>query len=209
MKKILFLLVLSVFAMSNGEMAFAQDFYATKRSMKEIKKSVKSAEKEGWFPESRLSSLLKEFIDHESKISENTIELIGNANNQKSQAMAKSRAHNNVYNEYASSKGGSIKARIVSEMKDIEEQQADNFVAAFERALVVEIKEHIKPSFCIFKQLPNGYYDAVTYHLLDIEKAKKAEQTAMEKAIDEATKNAVDMKKYANELSEFIEEGLN
>ncbi len=195
--------------MSNADMAFAQDFNATKRSMKEIKKSVKAAEKEGWISERRLTSLLSEFTKHESKISENTIELIGNANNQKTQAMAKSRAHTNVYNEYASTKGGSIKARIVSEMKDIEEQQADNFVAAFERALVVEIKEHIKPSFCIFKQLPNGNWDAVTYHLLDVEVAKKAEKTAMEKAIEEATKNAVDMKKYANELSEFIEEGLN
>lgn len=209
MKKILLLLVLSVFVMSNGQMVVAQDSNVVKRSMKEIKKSVKSAEKEGWVPENRLSSLIKEFMDHESKITENTVELIGNANNQKTKAMAKSRAYNNVYNEYASTKGGKIKARILSEMKDIDGEQTDNFVSAFERALVVEIKDYIKPSFCIFKQLPNGNYDAITYHLLDNVKAKEAEKTAMQKAVEEAAKEVVDIKKYASELSEFIEEGLN
>lgn len=171
---------------------------------KVAKTNAKTLQKEGWklLETGDLTYLIEK---HLTKIEDgNAFEITNSAEGKKSLNMAKSIARNNVLNEYAESARSIVKGRITSNMQDINEQQAENFVAAFERMVCTELNGEVRTSYTLYRQNNDGKYDVRLVCLVDY--------NAAQKAIIGAIKRAAEQQKiaqqYGSEISSWIDEGF-
>ena len=117
--------------LASTNIAYAQ---ISKASKKVVKANAKQFEKEGWSLDGTgtFSSVL---TAHYAKLdSGEAIELTGNANAKKSINLAKTNARNNAINEYAEYARSMVRARINTDLVDLNDEQRENFVAGYERS---------------------------------------------------------------------------
>lgn len=197
----LFLLIIGCMLASTN-IAYAQ---ISKASKKIVKANAKQFEKEGWSLDGTgtFNSVL---TAHYAKLdSGEAIELTGNANAKKSINLAKTNARNNAINEYAEYARSMVRARINTDLVDLNDEQRENFVAGYERLVIKELNGELKPSFYIYKRNSDGTYEMRAFFIVD----ENAAAAANKKALEAAAEEMGIARKYADEVSEFVNDGFN
>ena len=206
MKKVFVMVMLSVFTLSIGTVDGQSISKQLKSDQKAIQARVKELSAEGWM--SLQSDGLATIIsDHKAKIrnNPNLYEISGTATQVKTTNLGKAQSRNNAINEYAEYCGGMLRARIASDLHNIDEAQADNMVSGYERILSQKLNGEVRPSYYIYKEVGNGKYDVRGFFLIDEARLEKKQKEAIQEAAEEA-KVAFD---YGEGISNFIDGGFN
>ncbi|MDE6257445.1 MAG: hypothetical protein K2M53_03570 [Muribaculaceae bacterium] len=206
MKKLVSFITLCLIIIS-GSAVYGQSIgKQLKNEKKAIEARVKEIQKEGW-KDMGNDGLAIEISRHFAKKSANPnlLELAGDSKPSTTKNLGKAAIITAVINEYAQYCGGMVKGRITSDLRDVNEEQADNMVAAYERILVKELKNEIKPSYFLVKETsgPKPYIVRGIF-LVDEDAVERASQRALKEAAEDAG-IAYD---YANKISDFINEGI-
>ena len=188
----------------------AQNKALEKELKKEYKDRKKELKKGGWeiFGTSRSAdvTLLKHF-DKLNTLGDDAKEVVGIASKFKSKNVGKQMAMNNACLTYAQSAGSYVKGRVMSDMAGDgvdAEGEMDNFYAAYERLVEKEIRGEMEESYSIIRDNGDGTFELQTYFIVNESAASKARIRAME----EAAKESAAAQKYANQISEFVQEGF-
>ena len=176
-----------------------------KQVKKVVNTNAKQFAKEGWTLDG--TGIFKYVLTahYEGLSAEGAFELVGNATDKRSINLAKSVARNNVINEYVEYARSMVRARINTDLKDLNEVQQENFVAGYERIVVKELEGAIQPSFHMYKKNEKGTYDLRGFYLVNEERAAAINKKALQQAADEMGI----ARKYADEVSEFVNDGIN
>lgn len=188
----------------------AQNKALEKELKKEYKDRKKELKKGGWeiFGTSRSAdvTLLKHF-DKLNTLGDDAKEVVGIASRFKSKNVGKQMAVNNACLTYAQDAGSYVKGRVMSDMAGDgvdTEGEMDNFYAAYERLVEKEIRGEMEESYSIIRDNGDGTFELQTYFIVNESAASKARIRAME----EAAKESAAAQKYANQISEFVQEGF-
>lgn len=188
----------------------AQNKALEKELKKEYKDRKKELKKGGWeiFGTSRSAdvTLLKHF-DKLNTLGDDAKEVVGIASRFKSKNVGKQMAVNNACLTYAQAAGSYVKGRVMSDMAGDgvdTEGEMDNFYAAYERLVEKEIRGEMEESYSIIRDNGDGTFELQTYFIVNESAASKARIRAME----EAAKESAAAQKYANQISEFVQEGF-
>lgn len=209
MKKFLVLLMALCFCVSvSAELTKKQE----KEINKEVKAKLKEYKKENWkiFGSSRtLESALRTHIRNIVELGDDAYEVAGTANNFKSKNIGHQSAVNSAVTSYANQAGSSLKGRVVSDMSadgsdETAASEFDHFYAAYERLVEKEIKNEMKESFSIIRDLGNGTYEMQTYFIVNESAASKARMRALENALKESEA----AQRHADKISEFVRKGF-
>ena len=112
-------------------------------------------------------------------------ELVGNANGKKSINLAKTVARNNAINEHAEYARSMIRAQANTDLKDLTEEQIENFIIGYERIFIKEMNGELKPSFCMYHRNADGTYDLRAFYLVDEAAVEAANKSAIKEAANE------------------------
>lgn len=206
MKKIFVAVMLCAFAMMNVT-GYAQ---STAKQLKSERKAMEARVKElsaqGWqsLQSDGLATLISEH-NAKKRNNPNLFEISGTANQVKTTNLGKAESRNNAINEYAEYCGGMLRARITSDLHDVDGAQADNMVSGYERILAQKLEGEVRPSYYIYKEVGNGKYDVRGFFLIDEDRLERKQREAIKEAADEA-KLAFD---YGQGISDFIKQGFN
>lgn len=179
---------------------FAQSSKEIRQAKKLARSEAKELENDGYklTEIGDLQAELQEYILESKKGKE---QIIGTSGPTVSLNLAKITAENNAINEYVNRTGGMVKARITSDLSEVDGVQRDNLVAAFERMAVKEVKNDVEFCFSVVKE-QRRQYDVRTYCLVDNEEAHLAKMKALEQALAELGLT----EKYGSKISEWIKE---
>lgn len=209
MKKIIIFLLAALLVVPAVE---AQNKALAKAQKKEYKQKMKEYKKGKWqlFASSR--SLEVALLTHYEKLNalgENGYEVVGVAPRFKSKNIGHQEAVNNACITYAQHAGSTLKGRIVSDMAsngDDTSAEFDHFYGAYERLVEKEIKGEMRESYSIIRLLDkkSGEYEMQTFFIIDENAATRARIRAMENALKESEA----AQKYAEKVSQFVQEGF-
>ena len=199
MKRLLFIMVAAMIAISP---VFAQTKRDVKSAKKEAKMAAKNLKKEG-YRLLELGDLEMQLEDYLLKAKSGQKQIVGTAEGCMSINLAKTTALNNAINEYATMSGGMVKGRITSNTSSINGQQVDDIVAAYERLVLKEIKGEIQTCVTLVKESKKKY-DVRVYCLVDYDAAHAARMKAMRLALEELELT----QEYGSAVSDWIDEGL-
>ena len=188
----------------------------TKALNKALKKEYKLKKKEfkkgKWelFASSRLLDVaLLQHYEKLNALGDNGHEVVGVASRFKSKNVGHQQSINNACMTYAQQAGSYMKGRITTDMAgntDDTSAEFDHFYAAYERLVEKEIKGELIESFCIIRCVDkeNGEYEMMTFFIVD----ESAATRARIRALENAAKETEAAQKYANKISEFVQEGF-
>lgn len=182
----------------------AQSKKEVKAAQKQAKAEAKALTKQGWIL-LESGTLEANLANQALKKANGLEEIVGTAENMRSTNLGKTVARNNALNEYAELQRSMLRARIVSEISAVNEDQVENLVAGYERLVAEEIKGEVRPSFTIYRNNKDGSVNVRSYFLVDQESAHKVRKRALELAMEESELRA----KYGETISNFIDEGFN
>lgn len=206
MKKVIAAVMLCAFAMM-GITGYAQ---STKKQLKAERKVVEARVKElsadGW-KSLQTAGLSMVISNHISKMNSNPdlIEFIGTAEGVRTTNLGQAKVRNNAIASYAEYCSGMLRARINSDLRDINGEQADNLVSGYERILANKLEKDLKPSYYIYQEAGNGMYNVRGVFLYDSGTMIKESNEALKKASEEAGLGY----EYGNGISDFIKQGFN
>lgn len=200
-----------VFAMPDG---YAQmDRIKKREQKKEYKKKMKEYKKEGWKVYGTSHSLEVALLDHYEKLGEeDAVEIVGVASSFMSKNVGQQAAMNAACNNYARAAESTVRGRIVSDIfNDADDVPAefDKFYAAYESKVEKEIKGELKPTYSIIRSKGkdgNGkeIFEMQSFFVVNESAASKARIRAMENALKESEV----AQKYAEKVSEFVQEAF-
>ena len=197
MKKILFVLAAAL-------VAFAPVSAQSKAAIKSAKKSAKVAMAEGY---TLLESgdMVYRMSMHLDKVYAGAEEITATAEGKRSTNLAKSIARNNALNEYAEKARSIVKGRVASEMSDLNDVQKENFVAAYERLVLSELKGEVKTSYTLVREnKKDNTVDVKLVCIIDTEGAHKAHMNELKQAAEEQKL----AQEYGTKISNWINEGF-
>lgn len=212
MKKFIALLATITLCFAISVSASAQQKQLNKALQKEFKTKMKEYEKNGWkiFGSSR--SLEVSLLSHYQKLNEDGITEAYGTTTSTSKNVAKDKLLMSACVTYATKNGSQIKGRIIEDMGSIvsteELAEFDHFYAAYENAIQAEIKGELRQSYSIYRPIKvNGKeaFEFETYYIVDEAEASKARI----RAFQNAAKESAVAQKYAEKVSEFIQEAFN
>ena len=212
MKKLIALLATITLCFAISVSASAQQKQLNKALQKEFKTKMKEYEKNGWkiFGSSR--SLEVSLLSHYQKLNEDGITEAYGTTTSTSKNVAKDKLLMSACVTYATKNGSQIKGRIIEDMGSIvsteELAEFDHFYAAYENAIQAEIKGELRQSYSIYRPIKvNGKeaFEFETYYIVDEAEASKARI----RAFQNAAKESAVAQKYAEKVSEFIQEAFN
>ena len=199
MKKVIMAAIATLIAFGP---AFAQSKQDIKAAKKEAKIAAKQLSKEG-YKLLELGDMQLQLQDYLAKAKSGQKQIVGTAESCMSINLGKTTALNNAINEYATMSGGVVKGRITSNTSNINGQQADDIVAAYERLVLKEIKGEIQTCVTLVKQNKKNY-DVRVYCLVDYDAAHAAKMKAMRLALEELKLT----QEYGTQISDWIGEGF-
>jgi hypothetical protein len=135
---------------------------------------------------------------------DDVVEVVG-FSTAKSANLAAASAQNSAANRYATTASQQVKGRVLSDMaSDVANQETefDKFYATFEGKVQQEIRGALKPSFSVKKNDPDGRISVEAYYLV----YDKAATSARLKALEAAVKESEAAQKYAQRISDFVNE---
>ena len=179
------------------------------------KKKKKELEKDRWKIYGSSKTLEVALLEHYTKLyndGEVAEEIIGTADNFKSNNVGRRQAVTNAQVAYAQRAGAQVKARIV---EDIAANSADinaefeHFYAAYEAQVQKEIGAELQESFTIVrphtKSKKCNTYDMQVFFIISEDAATRARVRAYENALKESEA----AQRYADRVSQFIQEGIS
>lgn len=177
---------------------------------KAYRTKLKEYKKGGWEPlgSKPIDLALLEHYDKLAKLGSNGHEVEGIATKVKSKNVGKQMAINNAVVTYGQEAGSTLQGRVVSDMSanGVDANgEFENFFAAYERLVEKEIRGEMEPSFSIIKDNGDGTYEIRTYFIVEESNAQKARLRALE----EAMKNSQVAAEHANQISNFVRQGLD
>lgn len=202
MKRIIFCLIAVLVAVSP---AIAQESSAKddmKKAKQDAKKQTKELIKQGYdmIELGDLESTLADFLfdaKHNKKE-----QLFGTAL-RFTRTNAIDEAIFNALANYAAEQGSAMKGRADQQIASIGEEEINNYVSAYERILIQELKGEVRPRITLMRHTKKQY-DVMVYCLLDVEHAHKAKMTAIQNAAEEQKL----IEKYGDLISDFINKGF-
>lgn len=207
MKKLILLLMAFCFVMPFAE---AQNRALEKARAKEYKAKMKEYKKGDWklFGSSRsLDVALLTHYDKLNQLGDDGRELVGIASKFKSKNVGKQMAINNACVTYAQQAGSYVKGRVVSDMAGDGVEASDEFdhyYAAYERAVEKEIRGEMEESYSVIRDNGDGTYEMQVFFIVSESTASKARIRALENMAKESEA----AQKYAERVSEFVQEGF-
>lgn len=199
MKKHLFV-VLAAALVLVGTPAFSKTSKEVRQAKKVAKTEARALEKEG-YKLTGIGDLRAELQDYILETREGKEQIVGISGPSVSLNLAKIAAENNAINEYVNRSGGMVKARLTSDLSDVDGVQRDNLVAAFERMAVQEVKNDVKFCFSVVKERRREF-SVRTYALVDNGEVHEAKMKALRQALEELGL----AEKYGSKISEWIGE---
>lgn len=184
--------------------SFAQKEVSKRDVKKEARVSYKTARKEGWQLLGS-GSMQKAFYDHEyDKQTRELMELTNISEDKVSVNLAKTIVDNATINEYARRARAAVRGKAVSELRDINDSQVDNFVEGYERLLVAEVGAELRPTITLYRKTKEDKYDVKRLYLIDFDEAYNANLRALKRAVEESEWAT----KYADRITQWINESF-
>lgn len=185
----------------------------TKQINKETKAKLKEFKKDKWkgFGSTRtLEGALTNHYTNLATMGEDGYEIVGVASNFKSKNVGHQMAVNNACISYSNEAGSILKGRVVSDMAANGSDESavgefDHFYGAYERLVEKEIKNEMKESFSIIRELGNGVYEMQTFFIVNESAASKARVRALENAMKESEA----AQRHASSISDFVRKGFS
>lgn len=174
------------------------------------KEKLKEYKKEGWKPmgSKPMEVLLLEHYDRLNQLGDNGHEIEGVSTRTKSINTGKQMAINNAVVTYGQEAGSTLQGRVVADMSANgvdTDGEFENFFAAYERLVEKEIRGEMQPSYSIQKNNGDGTYEIRTYFIVE----ENAAQKARLRALEEAMKNSEVAADHAEQISNFVRQGLD
>lgn len=198
------------FLLNTQSTVFAQNKQLEKQRSKMYKAKIKEYKKEGWKLDSSSKTIEVALLEHYEKLNNPDYqEIVGITSNCRSINVCRQAAYNNAIVTYANLAASTVKGRVTSDVNlDASDTEAagefDKFYAAYERIVKMEIQNGVLlPSYSI-KRKRGDLNEYQIYFLVNEDKALQARKRAMQRALEE-TQLA---QKYANEISNFVNEGI-
>lgn len=211
MKKIIALCLMAAMTLAFVPVeTYAQSNVLKKELKKEYKKKIREFKKEGWKISGSSRSIEVALLTHYEKLNdENNRELVGEVSSGKSANLMSQAAINNACIKYASLAGSYLKGRVVSDgaidqSSEDGSEEFDKMYQAYERLVSKEIRGEVSESFSIVRDKGNGTKEYKTFFLVNEDAASKARIRAWE----QAQKESEVAQKYADKVSEFVNEGF-
>lgn len=198
MKRIILIVIAAVIAISP---VHAQSRREVKAAKKEAKLATKQLKSDG-FKLLELGDLRLQLENFLIKAKTGNKQIIGTADDCISINLGKTIALNNALVEYANLSGGIVKGRITSDASNVNGQQADNLVAAYERLVLKEIKGEVQTYVTLIRE-EKKTFDVRVYCLVDFDSAHAAKMKAMEQALEELDLS----QQYGSKTAEWVGEG--
>ena len=192
--------------------ASAQSAYAkqkAKQQKKEYKQKIKRYNKDGYQIFGSSHTLEVALLTHyEALEKDGVFEITGFATSA-NKNIGKDKLMMSACTAYAQSIGSNIKGRIVEDMGSIlsteELSEFDHFYAAYENNLKAEIKGELSPSYTVYRETEVHGKKAYEFEALYIVDEAAASRARI-RAFQNAAKESAVAQKYAEKVSEFINE---
>lgn len=200
MKTLCFAALSLVLTLLSPVCGLAQNEKEIRQVKKMAKAEAKSLTRDG-YKLTEIGDLTTEMEKYLTETLRGKKQLVGISGACVSANLAKITAQNNAINEFVNLSGGMVKARITSDMSDVDGVQRDDFVAAFERIVAADIKNEVKFSFSVIREHHHEFF-VRAYALVDRDAMYKAKTKALEQALDE-----LGMKeKYGSNISQWAQD---
>lgn len=213
MKKLILFALAIILGFGQVNNATAQNKQLERAQKKEYKKKMKEFEKEGWKVFGTSHSLDVALLNHYDKLAKDGILEVVGMTTSTSKNIGKEKLFMSAATDYAKHCGSNIKGRVVEDMGSTlsteEMAEFEHFYAAYENAVMKEIKGELQSSYMVYRvngKAANGQeiYEFQAFYLIDESSATKARIRAFENA----SKESAAAQKYAKQVSVFIEEGF-
>ena len=177
---------------------------------KEVKAKLKDYKKRGYeiFGSSRtLETVLTKHLTAIESSEGKVVEVTG-FSQAKSRNLAATAAQNSAANRYATSCSQQVKGRVLADMaSDVANQEAefDKFYATYEGKVQQAIRGELKHSFSVKHVEPDGRIAVQAFYLVP----ESAAASARIKALQQSVKETELAQKYAQKVSDFVNERVN
>ncbi|MCX4333442.1 MAG: hypothetical protein OSJ55_01035 [Bacteroidales bacterium] len=210
-KLLLFGIIVSMSIGVFGVQAAAQSKALQKAMKKEYKLKMKEYEKGGWKIFGTSHTLDVALLTHYDNLTKDGVtEVMGTAVSS-NKNIGKDKVLMSACVTYAQKIGSNIKGRIVEDMGSVvsteELAEFEHFYEAYENSVQAEIKGELRNSYSIYRPVEiqgKEAYEFQTYYIVDENEASRARI----RAFQNAAKESAVAQKYAEQVSEFINEAF-
>ncbi len=210
-KLLLFGIIVSMSIGVFGVQAAAQSKALQKAMKKEYKLKMKEYEKGGWKIFGTSHTLDVALLTHYDNLTKDGVtEVMGTAVSS-NKNIGKDKVLMSACVTYAQKIGSNIKGRIVEDMGSVvsteELAEFEHFYEAYENSVQAEIKGELRNSYSIYRPVEiqgKEAYEFQTYYIVDENEASRARI----RAFHNAAKESAVAQKYAEQVSEFINEAF-
>lgn len=182
----------------------------SKALKKDIKKTVKQKNKEGWKMVASTTTLeyaLTKYRTYVEADEENRIVITGIAEGKNPKIGTDNAVMHGITNYAARASAqvkGKIKSLITANNIDMNVEEVDRFAEAYEAAIAIKVRGLIKQHFTLVRTTENGNKEFNVFMTLDEAKAKQAREEALAEA-----KRKADLQDLSEQVQEFIGEPVS
>lgn len=216
MKKVVIFTLLAIFGLGQASFLNAQENAYTKKlhkeQKKEYKRKLKEFKKENYKVFGTSHSIEVALLTHYDRLAQEGVTELFSSTKSTSKNIGKEKLFMAALSDYAKLCGSNLKGRMVedlgSNLSTEELAEFEHFYAAYENNVSQEIKGEVQNSFIVYRTIKEDgkeIYDFQAFYLVDESAATKARIRAFENA---ARESAV-AQRYAEQISKFIDEGVN
>ena len=180
-----------------------------KQERKEYKQKVKKYQKEGWEIFGSSHTLEMCLLNHYEALEKDGVTEVTGFATSAVKNIGKDKLMMSACTAYAQQIGSYVKGRIVEDMGSIvsteELEEFEHFYAAYENNVKAEIRGELRPSYTIYRPVKIHGKDAFEFeahYIVD----EAAASRARIRAFKNAAKESAVAQKYAEKVSEFINE---
>lgn len=180
-----------------------------KQERKEYKQKVKKYQKEGWDIFGSSHTLEMSLLNHYEALEKDGVTEVTGFATSAVKNIGKDKLMMSACTAYAQQIGSYVKGRIVEDMGSIvsteELEEFEHFYAAYENNVKAEIRGELRPSYTIYRPVKIHGKDAFEFeahYIVD----EAAASRARIRAFKNAAKESAVAQKYAEKVSEFINE---
>lgn len=188
--------VLAIFA--------GQGMAASKSDTKSAKQQAKALVKEGWKPEG-ITTIENAMIKLSALEADGATTLVGSSYGSQKPNVAKTKARNDAMNQFAEDGKAIIRARINTDVSDINEVETDNIISGYERIVMRELNQSLgTPKLTLIRD-NNGRFDSRVFYSINSNALANLQKKALEEALD----NSDTASKYGDKISNFVNSAFN
>ena len=210
-KLLLFGIIVSMSIGVFGVQAAAQSKALQKAMKKEYKLKMKEYEKGGWKIFGTSHTLDVALLTHYDNLTKDGVTEVMRTAVSSNKNIGKDKVLMSACVTYAQKIGSNIKGRIVEDMGSVvsteELAEFEHFYEAYENSVQAEIKGELRNSYSIYRPVEiqgKEAYEFQTYYIVDENEASRARI----RAFQNAAKESAVAQKYAEQVSEFINEAF-